>query len=115
MGLPPLTKVTSLAAFADTLRALGAPVDSALERANLPLNYAERPDAWVSYRALRSFVADISAREGLDDLGILAARSSSQEGIHPALRAAVYSAPTLFNALCVLRQVASYQLTGLRI
>jgi AraC-like DNA-binding protein len=113
--LPPLTKVTSLAAFADTLRALGAPVESALERAKLPLSYAERPEAWVSYRALREFVADVSDREGLGDLGARAARASSQEGIHSSLRVAVYSASTLFHALCVLSRAARYQVTGLHI
>ncbi len=112
---PPLTKGTSLAAFVSTLRESGAPVESALKRAKLPLFYEERLDAWLSYRALRQFVADMAAREGLADLGSRAAQKSSQAGIHPPLRAAIYSAPTLFRALCALSRMAHLQVTGLRI
>jgi AraC-like DNA-binding protein len=115
LGLPPLTKGTSLAAFANTLRGVGAPVDSALKRAKLPLLYDERLDAWLSYHAVRQFVADLAAREGLADLGSRAAQSSLQAGIHPPLRAAVYSAPTLFSALRALSRMVHHQITGLHI
>jgi len=111
----PLSKTTSLAAFADTLRALGAPVDSALGRARLPIGYADRPDAWVSYHAMRRFMGDLCTREALDDLGARAALHASERGIHPTLLKAVYAAPTLHYGVCTIARMVTIQSSHLRV
>jgi AraC-like DNA-binding protein len=88
---PPLTRASSLTGYVDWFTKIGAPVDSGLQRALLPVSFRERPDAWLSYRQARAFVADMAYREGVCDRGLPItdmARVFNRKLIDPVLGAA---------------------------
>ena len=66
-------------------------------------------------RLIIQHLADVCTREGLADLGVRASRHVAEEGLHPRVRAAVYAAPTLFNALCVLQRAVRIQSNQLEV
>ena len=113
--LPPLTRVVTLAGYVQTLRGIGAPVDAGLRRAGLPTLFEECPSAWVPLARLQSFVADMAAREGLPDLGLLARPTALAQVVVPGIRNTLFRAPTLYHALRQLPAVTRLQTTRVRL
>lgn len=111
----PLCKTASLGSFVGTLRVIGAPVETGLRRAKLPVGFEDRPDSWLPYLRMRAFVADLAAREGIADLGARAATISGEGGIDPVLRARLWAFPTVFQMLRALPALAATQSSHLRV
>ena len=109
---PPLTRASTLASYVDWFTEIGAPVESGLRRASLPVLFCERPHAWISYRQLRTFVADMAYREGICDRGMPIAEVSKV--FNRGLTVPVMAAPDLRGAIRQLSVVYRLQNSGVR-
>ena len=114
MSTFPITKTPTLASYVSVLRTMGAPVDAGLRRARLPTLFEEIPDAWIAYERLRNFTADMAAREGIPELGLIPSASDLDRGLCKAFRDPVLSAPTLFRAIQAIPSLTSRQTTNIR-
>jgi len=114
MNAVPLIKSKSLGAYVRFLRGIGAPVDSGLRRARLPTLFEERPEAWVSYARLMSFLADMADREDLPDLGLRVGTKVVEQQLVTAVSDPLFCAPTLFDALQRIPSIGAQQNTHLR-
>ena len=111
----PLTRTGTLLGYVQTLRAIGAPVDSGLRRAGLPTLFEERPNAWISYERLQRFVADMAVRERIPDLGVRAMPPSLEQVVTRSFSDRLFAAPTLQQALQRLPGIASLQTSHIRL
>ena len=111
----PLTKTVTLSSYVNPLREFGVPVDSALRRARLPMNWEEFPGAWIPYRPVRLFTAEICQREGegIVELG-LGAFADTQQALVSSFRNPVLSAPTLYQALQLMPALTGRQTAGIK-
>lgn len=112
MIAPPLTRASTLCEYVDWFSSIGAPVESGLQRALLPVLFRENPDAWLSYRQVRAFVADMAYREGVCDQGVPIAdinRVFNRSLIDPVLKA-----PDLNRAIRMLPIMCRMQNSGVR-
>jgi AraC-like DNA-binding protein len=94
----------------DWFAKIGAPVESGLRRARLPVLFRERPHAWLSYRQVRLFVADMAYREGACDRGMPVAEMSRV--FNRGLIVPVMAAPDLQRAIRQLSIVCKVQNSG---
>jgi AraC-like DNA-binding protein len=83
---------------------IGAPTEVGLERNNLPPGLRECPGMPVSTRATFEFVADMSRREGIEDIGW---RAPQLAQLSPHLLYKLNRSPTLLHALETLCRGAS--------
>jgi len=90
--------------FIALLDDIGAPTEVGLERNNLPPGLRECPEMPVSVRAIYEFVADMSRREGIDDMGW---RAPQLAQLSPHLLYKLNRSPTLLHALETLSRGAS--------
>ena len=95
----PLPRVATVMPFLRYLGKVGAPVDSSLRRAGLPVFALEYPDCFVPGGKYRDFVADGSRREGMRDLGYRVGRDSGVNSADSGLAKRCASAPNLREAL----------------
>lgn len=72
-GNIPTTRAAHLLLYCDILDDIGTPLDREIERAGLPVNIAETPDALVNNVLATTFVGRCAVREGVEDLGWLGA------------------------------------------
>lgn len=93
----PIMRLGHPLAFAGFLRSIGAPVDSAFQRARLPL-LCEDPDAYVPVHSVQLFFEDMSHRE-VKALGWITGQWVQENHIHQALMERLDTAPTLGRAL----------------
>jgi len=63
-----LSRVRQIQRFIEFFDRAGAPADRGLERSGLSPVACERPDLFVSTRAMNAFARDMASREGIDDL-----------------------------------------------
>ena len=63
-----LSRARQIQRFIEFFDRAGAPTDRGLERNGLPVMARERPDIFVSTRAMNAFARDMASREGIDDL-----------------------------------------------
>jgi AraC-like DNA-binding protein len=109
---PPLTRASTLQGYANWFASIGAPVETALRRARLPVSFRERPHAWVSYRQVRAFVGDMALREGICDRGMPIVEMS--QVFNQGLIAPVLAMPDLHSAIHKLINVCKIQNTGVQ-
>jgi AraC-like DNA-binding protein len=109
---PPLTRVSTLAGYVDWFSSIGAPVEPGLQRALLPISFRERPNAWLSYRQVRTFVADMAYREGVCDNGLPIADMARV--FNRGLTEPVLNEPDLGNAIRQLSIMCRIQNSGVR-
>ncbi len=91
---------------------IGAPVEVGLERNNLPSGLRECPEMPVSVRAIYEFVADMSRREGIEDIGW---RAPQLAQLSPRLLYKLNRSPTLLHALEELCRGASLESSHIEI
>jgi AraC-like DNA-binding protein len=114
MSALPVGKTITLRNYVRVLRAIGAPVDAGLRRARLPTHFEEIPDAWVPTERLGFFIADMAAREGVPDLGLLALSRDPRQVLVPGFFDPIVNSPTLYIALQLLPLITGRQQTRLR-
>jgi len=110
----PITRTPTLASYVTVLRTIGAPVEAGLRRARLPTLFEEMPDAWISYKRLRYFTADMAAREGIPELGLIPEASDLERGLSEAFLNPLMRIPTLFLALQTIPSLTSRQTSNIR-
>jgi len=66
----PITRAITLSNYVQVLRSIGAPVESGLKAASLPILYEETPDIWLPYHKVRTFIGNMATSEGIPDLGL---------------------------------------------
>lgn len=110
----PVTRFGHSLACAGFLRSIGAPVDSAFQRAHLPL-LCENPNAYVPVHSEWLFYEDMSKREvEADLLGWETGRRAQDNNIHQDLIDCAATAPTLARALKDLSVLVSMENSHLR-
>ena len=105
----PLHRVATVMPFLRYLGKVGTPVDSSLRRAGLPVFALEDPDCFVPSSKYWDFVADVSRREGIRDLGYRVGRDSGVNSADSGLARRCASAPNLREALDCLCQLNNHQ------
>jgi len=90
----PVTRASYLMEFTRWLRKIGAPVDSELARARLPVFFEDTPDAYVSLNLVVDFLMRSAMKESIDDLGFGAGWQTRFENFSPAMKNALQAAPT---------------------
>ena len=105
----PLHRVATVMPFLRYLGKVGAPVDSSLRRAGLPVFALEDPDCFVPSSKYWDFVADVSRREGIRDFGYRVARDSGVKSADSGLARRLASAPNLREALDCVCQFTNHQ------
>ena len=104
-----LTRASTLAAFTDLLYDIGAPVDSELERCNLPVNLNHQTNLFVPVSRALDFVTAADRKEDIDDI-VFRALSCSRSGWNGqnVLPAAI-GPPTLFAGLCEFLDLVRFE------
>jgi AraC-like DNA-binding protein len=110
---PPLLRIAHLMAFTAFLRQLGAPVDRDLRHHGLPVS-CEDPDAFVPLLRIWSFFKT-AARNEDSELGWLVGAHVGDHELNSVLLRKLETAPTLLQALCRLKLMASTEATDLEI
>lgn len=98
MRAVPLIRAASSASIVRFLASIGAPVESAWERAALPRAALAEPEHVVPLRSLGRFVDDGAHTQGIEDLGLRSGEQTSVEMLG-TFGAAVRRASTLAGAL----------------
>lgn len=109
MNAIPLHRVATVMPIVRYLGKVGAPVDSALRRAGLPVFALEDPDCFVPSTKYWDFVADASRREGIRNLGYLVGRDSGVNAADSGLTRRFASASNLHEALSHLCRINNRQ------
>jgi AraC-like DNA-binding protein len=90
---------------------LGTPLDRHLRRANLPVLAMDDPDSFIPSLSYWSFVANVSDREAIEDLGFLVGQQSGADAANPGLTAQVCRSPNLRDALDHLCHLVSTEVS----
>jgi AraC-like DNA-binding protein len=97
-----LQRLRVLLPFTRFLTELGVSVETALERARMPLDLDGQKDAYVPIRLQVQFLHEMIAHAGVDDLGLRVAHRVGAGFVSDALRTELASAATLNQGLHVL-------------
>ena len=92
-----LCRAAYLLLYADLAQQLGTPLARALRRAGLPTNLRELPDSYIPVYQAMNFVREVESREGINDIGLLAAQQLTCDRISPNLAGLTSSASTLYD------------------
>ena len=95
----PILRAAHLLPYIEFLKSQGAAVERELRKAKLPVLLAENPDSYIPRLQAESFSENISLQEGIDELGLRAARYQSAEAFTRQLFSRLTCAPTLKKAL----------------
>ena len=109
----PLTRNCTLAEYVRFFSRIGAPAESALRRAGLPVYFDEDPEGWVLYGHLMRFVSEMALREGIPDVGFRVVDFT--RALHPSYLAPVLGAANLEGALRLMSQNVKRQNTGVKL
>ena len=101
--------------FIEVLRELGAPVERELARAKLPVLLEEIPDERISNVLAGQFAERCKHREGIDDLGWLAAKRYSTSTFSEDLLTVLRFSPTVKSRLDRFANLAALESTEVRV
>ncbi|MDM9561766.1 helix-turn-helix transcriptional regulator [Bordetella petrii] len=113
MAKIPLTRCQFVLPFVYILDAVGAPVDSLLEKHNLPVDMEGHLDSYVPIRNALQFAETAKRAQGIADFGHMVARGANFHYLSARLRALIVNSPTLFVALKTLCANAHLEDTNL--
>lgn len=89
----PVTRASYLMEFTRWLRKIGAPVDSELARARLPVFFEDTPDAYISLNLVVVFLMRNATKESVHDLGFSAGWQTRFDNFTPIMKHALQNAP----------------------
>ncbi|MFW2374105.1 MAG: helix-turn-helix domain-containing protein [Gammaproteobacteria bacterium] len=95
----PLFRAAHLLPYIQLLAHIGAPVDSGLRRAKLPIMLVDQPGARVPLLQTLDFLTDMAHCQGIEDLALRAREHASIKELSPVMLNTISSAPTLKTAL----------------
>ncbi|MGB5254635.1 MAG: helix-turn-helix domain-containing protein [Sedimenticolaceae bacterium] len=95
-----LCRAAYLLIYADLAREVGTPVTRELRRAGLPTTLDEFPDSYIPVLQAMNFVHEVESREGINDIGLLAAQRLTCDRLSPCLTGLTSSASTLYDLFC---------------
>ena len=104
-----LFRAAHLALYTEVLREIGTPVEHELSTAGLPSMLAEQPDSYVPLLLAIDFLRKMEQKEGIEDLGFLAAQRLALSGLGADLRIAAHRAPTLYAGLKLFCRLARFE------
>ena len=104
-----LFRAAHLALYTEVLREIGTPVERELATAGLPTMLAEQPDSYVPLLLTIDFLRKMEQKEGIEDLGFLAAQRLALSGLGADLRIAAHRAPTLYAGLQLFCRLARFE------
>jgi len=113
MAKIPLTRCQFVLPFTYVLDTLGVPVESLLEKHNLPADMEGRLNSYVPIRNALQFAEAAKRAQGIPDFGYLVARGANFYYLSDSLRTLVVNSPTLFVALKALCANAHLEDTNL--
>jgi AraC-like DNA-binding protein len=92
-----LCRAAYLLIYADLAQEVGTPVARELRRAGLPTTLDESPDSYIPVYQAMNFVREVESREGINDIGLLAAQRLTCDRLSPYLAGLTSSASTLYD------------------
>ncbi len=104
-----LFRAAHLTLYTEVLREIGTPVERELATAGLPTTIAEQPHSYVPLLLAIDFLRTMEQKEGIKDLGFLAAQRLAHSGFGAALRIAAHRAPTLYAGLKLFCRLARFE------
>jgi len=110
-----LARTAHILAFTRVARRIGTPVERELVRAGLPCLLENRPDAYIPVRQALRFIQNVERKEGIDDLGCLAAREEGFTHLSGQFTGLLCSTSTLFELLCNFGRLAHLENTHCRV
>ena len=110
----PSFRAAHLVPYVGFLRGVGTPVDRLLSRARLPTLFEDDLQAYLPLLPAIDFLATASRLEGIEELGLAAARHASVSDLSPRFLGAVAAAPSLLVALEAYCWMGSLENTSVR-
>jgi AraC-like DNA-binding protein len=109
----PLLRVANLSPVITFLEELGTPTESYLRRAKLPIYALDDPDAFISLHQVVNLLADVTHREGIDDLGWRVQNRVSLKD-YGAFGRLIFQSVTLGEAILTTIRTLNLYNTGVR-
>jgi AraC-like DNA-binding protein len=110
-----LARAAYLRLFTQIAHEIGTPVARELRRARLPTQLGDRPDAYVAVPKALGFARSIERREGIDDLGFLAAQRVECSSLGSHCAGLFRNASTLHDLLRQFARLAPLENTNVRL
>ena len=108
-------RATALLHFIHFLHEMGAPTESALRQAKLPVLIAERPHAWVASQCYGQFIEHMARSQGIEDLGFRVGLDAGFDAWSPILSSRLIQSPTLYHGLTTLSAHCHRQVSHMRL
>lgn len=110
----PLVRAVHLNSYLGVLRAVGEPVDRAIERARLPWNIEETPDAYLLVPQVLACASACGGAEAAMRLGFIGAQTLTLEDLRPECRLAILNAPSGYLRMEAMLRLISLEDGALR-
>ena len=110
-----LARAAYLLLFTEIAREIGTPVARELRRASLPTLLADRPDAYIPVRQAERFIRSVERREGVEDIGFLAARQMTCDRLSPHCADLLGGASTLYDLFWKFSRLVPLENTNVRV
>lgn len=105
----PTTRAAHLLLYYNILEDVGTPVEREIERAGLPVNIAEIPDAFVNNVLATTFVGRCGQREGIEDLGWLGANHFALNSFTKEITDGLKSRASLKGKLLLFKELSALE------
>jgi AraC-like DNA-binding protein len=110
-----LARAAHVLLFTQIAQEIGTPVRRELQRARLPTQLQRRPDAYVPVPQAMKFIRNVERREGIDDLGFLAAQRVTCGTLSSHCAELFRNAATLYDLLWKFARLAPLENTNVRL
>jgi len=110
----PLVRAVHLNSYLGVLREVGEPVDRAIERARLPWNIEETPDAYLVVPRVVACASACGGAEAAMELGFIGAQTLTLEDLRPECRLAILNAPSGYLRVEAMLRLISLEDGALR-
>ena len=110
-----LVRAAYLLLFTEIANGIGTPVARELRRASLPTLLGDRPDAYIPVRQVLRFIRGVERREGIDDLGFLAARQMTCDRLSPHCVDLSHGASTLYDLFSKFSRLVPLENSSVRL
>jgi len=107
----PLHRVATVIPFMEFLRQSRVPLERELRQARLPVRAMVDPDCFIPSRNYWTFIANITKRKGMEDLGFRVGLQSGANAADPGLARKLARLPTLYQALERFSKLASTEIS----